>query len=146
MIPLSSNYNYSSTNYRKVALVAGEGEGTSRVRQDLGTASGIDRYELYVDARDLSTNEGQITESEYLEMLKTRGLEKLAEHPIKEEFDGEVIPDNTYVLGTDYNLGDVVTIRNEFGMTATSRIIETIECEDETGHTFIPTFDTWEVQ
>lgn len=144
---LSTNYNYQSSEFKNTVLVAGEGEGTARVRESINTsASGMNRYELYVDARDLSSNGGEISESEYRTMLKTRGREKLAEHGVKEEYEGEVIVDSTFIYGEDYDLGDIVIVKNEYGLTAQARIIEVIECEDETGHTFIPTFDKWEVQ
>lgn len=144
---LSTNYNYQASEFKNTVLIAGEGEGTARVRESINTdASGMNRYELYVDARDLSSNEGEISESEYRTMLKMRGREKLAERSVKEEFEGEVIVDSTFVYGKDYELGDIVTITNEYGLTAQARIIEVIECEDESGHTFIPTFDKWEVQ
>lgn len=49
----------SSQNYRNVALVAGEGEGLDRKTIPVGAAEGMERYELYVDARDVSSNEGR---------------------------------------------------------------------------------------
>lgn len=53
---ISSKYDSDATNMGNVALVAGEGEGASRTRSIVGQTSGTDRYELYVDARDLSRN------------------------------------------------------------------------------------------
>lgn len=143
---ISSEYKFSDMNYANVALVAGEGEGTARTKATFGSAAGIDRYEIFVDARDLSTNENAITAAEYQIMLQTRGIEKLSEYQINEEISGEIETTNTYAIGVDYNLGDIVKIKNQYGITATSRIIETIECEDENGYSFIPTFSTWEVQ
>lgn len=144
---ISSNYNYTKSEYRNCALVAGEGEGTSRTRNSIGDErSQENRFEIFVDARDLSTNEGEISSADYLKMLQSRGKEILSEHIIKEEFDGEISTENTFILDIDYELGDIVTIKNQYGIVATSRIIEIIECEDENGHKVIPTFDTWEVQ
>lgn len=50
----STKYTEDLTNYNNVALVAGEGEGTERKRDTFGSADGLDRYEVYVDARDVS--------------------------------------------------------------------------------------------
>lgn len=141
---INSKYNLDSTTFANVALVAGEGEGVARKRQSVGNASGLDRYEIYVEANDMSTNsEETISASQYETMLKERGLEKLAEATATEAFEGDV--ESTYEYKTDWNIGDIVQIENEFGITATSRIIEVIESEDASGHKIIPTFEKWEV-
>lgn len=44
----------SDLNYRNVAIVAGQGEGVERRVIEVGQASGLDRYEVFVDARDVS--------------------------------------------------------------------------------------------
>ena len=142
---ISSNYQSDMSNYANVALVAGEGEGTARKRTVIGTASGLDRHEMFVDARDLSTNEGEISESEYIEVLNRRGLEKLNEALPVEAFDSEVDPNVTYKYKEDYDIGDVVTVVNEYGIKAESRIIEIVECFDSTGYSVVPTFEKWSV-
>lgn len=143
---INSNYELDSTNYANVALVAGEGEGTARKRQIIGTASGLNRYELYVEANDLSTNtEPPLTPAEYTLALIERGKEKLAETIVSKKFEGDVETHNTYVYQRDWNIGDIVQIENEFGITATSRILEIIESEDSSGYSIIPTFEEWEV-
>lgn len=142
---ISSNYQSDKSNFANVALVAGEGEGTARKTAVVGTASGLDRYEMFVDARDVSTNEGEISESEYKEVLNRRGLEKLNEALPVEAFDSEVDPNVTYKYKEDYDIGDVVTVVNEYGIKAESRIIEIVECFDSTGYSVVPTFEKWSV-
>lgn len=137
---LSSNYKMSTENYKNVALVAGEGEGTARKTHIVGNAVDLDRYELYVDARDVSTNEGEITASEYDNMLDEKGLEALAETIVTEEFEANIEPGGNYILNEDYFLGDIVQIVNEYGISARARIIEIIDSEDETGRKIIPTY------
>lgn len=51
---VATKYIEDSSNLANVALVAGEGEGSKRSRNVSGFASGMDRYEIYVDARDIS--------------------------------------------------------------------------------------------
>lgn len=43
-----------ATNLGNVALVAGEGEGSARERGVSGYAEGVERFEVYVDAKDIS--------------------------------------------------------------------------------------------
>lgn len=139
---LSTNYTFDKRNYSNVAKIAGEGEGTQRKFTTLGSATGINRYESFVDAKDLSTNEGEITDEEYFIQLEERGKEKLAERTTTENFEGETI-DYRNVFGKDYFLGDVVEVVNEYGMEAVTRVIEVIESEDESGKYTIPTFSSY---
>ena len=57
---ISSNYIESDRSLKTVGLVAGEGEGAARrmvvVDSQYGAKSGLDRRELFIDARDLSSN------------------------------------------------------------------------------------------
>ena len=140
---LSSEYVFSKTEYANVVKVAGEGEGLARKNTVIGNATGIERYETYADARDVSSNEGAISEEEYYSQLAEKGNEKLAETVKTESFSGEVV-EYQYVYGQDYSLGDIVEVVNEYGMSAVSRIIEVIESEDEAGIYIIPTFSSWE--
>ena len=50
----ATKYVEDDTNLGNVALVAGEGEGSERSRNVSGYAEGVDRYEIYVDAKDIS--------------------------------------------------------------------------------------------
>ena len=137
---LTSDYTYNSNNYRNVALIAGEGEGTARKTVTTGSASGLDRYELFVDARDVSSNDGEIILADYNKLLLERGSQKLAETVINENITGEVEATVNYKLGVDFFLGDLVEVVNAFGMIMSPRITEIIECTDENGYTCVPTF------
>lgn len=139
---LTTDYKYNSDNYKNVALVAGEGDGTARTTATVGTASDLDRYELFVDARDVSSNDGEITPSEYTNLLLERGNQDLAETVITESIEGEIAANYTYKLNRDYFLGDLVEIINAYGVTMSPRITEVIECIDANGYTCIPTFKT----
>ena len=141
---LSSDYKEDRSEYANVAIVAGEGEGTARKKATVGNASGLNRFEIWVDARNTSSNEGEITPSEYQELLEQAGAEKLAETGITTEFSGEVLPDANFIYGVDYFLGDIVQIENDYGISKAARITEIIESEDENGLTVIPTFEEGE--
>jgi len=139
---LSSSYKASSENYKNVAMVAGEGEGIDRKTYVTGNVSGVARNEIYVDARDISSNTGSgtLTPTQYDDLLNERGKTALAETLITEEFEGEIEPRTNYVYGQDYFLGDIVTIQNEYGIAMTVRITAITEAWDENGYSCIPTF------
>lgn len=145
---LTTEYVISKENYKTFVKVLGEGEGKTRrgLNIDITQSSGIERYELYVDARDVSSNNGEIGNQDYLELLRERGYEKLKEYSITQAFSGEINPSSTYKYKTDYNLGDIVTVETDYGISSHPRIVEIIENWDETGYKIVPTFEEMEVE
>jgi hypothetical protein len=136
---LSSEYLVSREHYRNVALVAGEGEGEDRKTLAVGNASGLDRYELFVDARDLSTNSGEVPDAQYDEQLRQRGMNSLV--GVTRIFDSQIIPDVNNAYKRDYDIGDIVTVVNsDWEVSVDMRIIGVTENEDESGYCIIPTF------
>lgn len=65
---ISTTYIEDDTNIGNVALVAGEGEGSERARNVSGYSESTDRYEIYVDAKDISKT---ITWGDLIEMYPT---------------------------------------------------------------------------
>ena len=139
---LTTDYVYNSDEFKNVALVAGEGEGTARKTAAVGTGSDLNRFEIYVDARDVSSNNGEISANDYTNLLIERGTQNLAETIVMENITGEVEANYTFKLNIDFFLGDLVEVRNDYGVSMTPRITEVIECNDENGYTCIPTFAT----
>lgn len=143
---LASDYAESDVDTKNFALIAGEGEGSARKVTTAGdsTMTGIDRMEIYVDARDLSTttDSGTLSDAEYMAQLKSRGLEKLVEFAPVKVFEGEVEAETNFIFGVDYFLGDKVQVVNEYGIGSSVRIVEIIDSEDQSGRTVVPTFST----
>lgn len=142
---VNTEYEYDETNISNVALIGGEGEGNERKFQTLGNMEGMERCELFVDAKDVSSNNGEISTSEYNNMLLERGREKIAENTFIETYDGELENTNTYIYKEDYQLGDVVQIVDKFGIESTPRILEIIESDNENGYKIVATYGSWEV-
>lgn len=222
----SADYTDDETKMANTALIGGTGEGAERILDVYGGGYGVDRYEQFIDASDISTEitfkelksiypliadggtayiqgsgetwsyivgvlDIQIMSEEQLANLETkypggteitisghlfyrlrdtkaasmtaqapedeasvtlegliydvyllnRGKEKLSEFGRVETFDGQIIPDVTFVYKTDYDLGDLVTIQNKYGESG-ARITEIVEVLDtENGHSIEPTFE-----
>ena len=90
--------------------------------------------------------EGEITNVKlckdiYLESLKNTGYEKMSEYKSVTSFVGEVIIGMTYTYKKDYNLGDIVNIVNEYGISINARISEIVESKEEEGYKMEPTFE-----
>lgn len=141
----NTEYQLNTENYANTALIGGEGEGVERTYTTLNnTTSGLNRYELFVDAKDISSNkdsEDEIPQSQYLQMLQERGTEKLAETAITEGFSGEVLTTGQYKYGEDFDIGDTVTVINSYGISKNVMVLSSIESEDENGVSLIPQFN-----
>lgn len=103
----------SKVDYKNVAYVAGQGEGASRQIITVGEASGFDRHEVFIDARDIENDED----------LPDRGMQKLSEYEKISAFESQILEKSNLVYEEDYNLGDGVTIQNkEWGVTVDTRL------------------------
>lgn len=117
-----SNLEYfkSDDDYYNVAIVAGEDEGSNRktVTATIGNPVGTDRRELYVDARHIQSEEGEMTDS-YENRLIQFGLQKLFEKLSVEKF-------NFLVKESDnVKLGDIVNVSlEEFNLIVQARVTE----------------------
>ena len=142
---ITSTYTENDIPFKNVALVAGVGEGDERVTISVGSASGLNRRELYVDARDISdriagSNE-QMSSSDYNNLLTQRGTSKLAEAKTETVYDGEVDYSRQFIFGSDYFIGDIVELVNGFGQSSIARVTEAIIYQDEAGYKIVPTFE-----
>ena len=155
---ISSEYLRDLTGYANVAVIAGEGEGSARTWAGVdatgkasGTYAGLNRYEMYVDARDVQKKttdkngkEITLTNAQYKAQLQARGLEKLTEAGKTESFGGDA-DTGSYIYRTDYDVGDLVTVRDKHGITANVRITAIEEIEDKEGYTVTPEFSDYTI-
>lgn len=137
---LSSDYTEKNSEMKNVAIVAGEGEGLQRKKITVGNATGLDRREMWVDSRNSSTNDGQISDVDYYKMLTQEGEEAIAEQSATTSFTGEADTTKTYILHNDFDLGDIVEVVNDYGIHCAARITEIVESIDENGTNVLPTF------
>lgn len=142
---IDSSYAESKASLKTVTLVAGEGEGSNRRTLVTGdnSSSGMERRELFTDARDISstTVNGELSTSEYNALLKQRGDEKLSEYREIKSFEGEAETTILYQYGKDFSIGDIVQVENEFGFTGRNRVVEFIQSVDNSGRKAYPTFE-----
>lgn len=141
---ISAEYEMNTADFHNAALIGGEGSGTDQVITSVGTASGLDRHEMFVNGSSVSSNGEIITLQTYISMLQTYGREQLTGKAFVEKFTGEIVPNGMYALNEDYFLGDKVSIIFQ-GIRASARIVELIYSEDENGINLLPTFTEWEV-
>lgn len=154
---LTENYVKDNSSFRNTTLIAGAGEGSARKKTTINNGiSGLDRLELFVDARDVSdTEQEEVTDdegntttvdveipwSEYEPLLLQRGNEKLSECTKIETFEGTINTNANNVYKVDYDLGDIVTIYDkDLGIKLDTRITEIEETYEKGKVEIVPTF------
>lgn len=139
---LGFSYKHDSSTTINAALVGGEGEGAQRVLASVGSSSGIDRHEVFVDAKDITSEQdggSTYTSDEYNALLETRGL--LSMSPAQESFDASVDMSRSYEYRKDFDVGDIVTLHDmRTGAYVNVRLMSMLESEDANGYTLTPTF------
>ena len=96
--------------------------------------TGINRRELYVDARDISSD------SEDNAKKLQRGKEKLSEYTDISSFEGRAETRIMFKYGEDFFTGDIVQFADEYGHEAPARIVEMITSDSGEGLSVYPTF------
>lgn len=130
----NTDYTVDRSKLRNTVYIAGEGEGTDRkwynidVNSDVtfGERTGWNRRELWVDARDIQSEQDSktLTDAEYEELMKQRANEKAKDNDLSEEYTATVTDiTKQYTYKTDYNIGDFVTVADEeLGMEIDAQI------------------------
>ena len=134
----NTDYIVDRSKLRNTVYIAGEGEGTDRkwynidVNSDVtfGDRKGWNRRELWVDARDVQSEQDNVTltDAEYEELMKQRADEKAKDNDLSEEYTATVTDiTKQYTYKKDYNIGDFVTIADEeLGMEFDAQITNVI--------------------
>lgn len=112
-----STHTSNSLSYKTMGYVAGQGQEDDRIVQEIFKTldEGINRRELFIDARDISENEN----------LQDRGKAKLAEYDYITSNESTVINSN-FIYEEDWDLGDLIILKNRLGESV-ERIAEVTE-------------------
>ena len=138
-------------SYKNVMYVEGDSEsGTSSRGKTIitGDATGLDRREGYYSASDIQRKftdemtgeEVELTDEEYEEALQLKADEVAYENDVTTTVESEVEPRIGNAYGTDYFMGDIVQVENEFGIEHRIRVTEFITQYDSSGKKQYPTF------
>ena len=115
---LSFSFAADCSVQKNFAYIFGCGEGSARKRTTYcnGTEpTYLDRYEVYVDKRDLSQDE-EVSNEEYLELLKESGAENMIASQTASESTIAAFS-TQYQYNKDYFVGDYVTVEHKrFGL------------------------------
>lgn len=99
------------------------------------TMSGFDRRVLLVNATDITDTDPVAAAAAMVQL----GYQELAKNRQLSAFDGEVSQYSGYIYGVDYNLGDLIEMRNSDGLSNKMQVTEQIIVSDESGDRSYPT-------
>lgn len=141
---INSNFYSSKSNFKNVSLIGGEGEGSNRRMAKVGSGTGLERREIFTDARDISstTENGEMNENNYIIQLEKRGSQDLSEHTETTAFEGEVEATKLFKYGEDFFIGDIIQIADGYGNEAAAYISELVISNNDEGLSIYPTFET----
>lgn len=97
--------------------------------------TGFDRKVLPVLADDITDTDPAVAKNKMI----IAGKAALLEHQSYRGFDGQVRKENPWVYGKDYNMGDIVEMRDEDGYVNRVRVTEQIFSSDKNGVKSYPT-------
>lgn len=145
---LNLSFAESKLEYKNVAIVAGQGEGIDRTIVQVGEATGKDRYEVFIDARDVSDTEGEGEEevarpqADVEAELKERAEEKLEEFKQTIFLEGQALDNSAQQFEHDYFVGDIVTLQDKgWGVTIDVRITSAKEVVEDHRKSIELTYD-----
>lgn len=158
---INSDYNYTNRFKKTIALISGDAYNVpnpNRPTVDFDPwendttdphyptiRTGLDRREMHVDAPDLSIIDPATgvayTGNKYTLMLYERARQGLNENVAFETFSGEADTTRGFKYQTDFSLGDIVQLENEYGLKGRARISEMIFTENLSGIKNYPTFE-----
>lgn len=134
----SLQYTESELNYKNSAYIGGAGEGIDRRIVEFGDTSGLDRHEIFVDARnvkEVDDNQVAIPEAEIIQTLTDKGQQELNKLIQEQYLEGQILTNSPFIYQVNYDLGDIATIQNKkWGVTMDSRITEIKEIYETSGY------------
>ena len=148
---VNTDYIDNIGEMKNVTLVGGEETEVEGVKKRktliVGSASDLERREIFTDARDLRMEDFNEDGVRYNNALKTRGLNNLSENSRVTSYEGEVDATRQFSYGpdADFYMGDIVQISNEYGINGAARIIEWIISDSTEGIKIYPTFDAVQI-
>ena len=125
------------TTYEEAEVVAWQYSETA-------TPSGLARREMFIDNGGVNDGEQGGEYATWNAVNKEKAIAELGEHQTTTAFEGELEATRQYIYGEDFNIGDIVQVENEFGITGTVYISEIVFSQDANGITITPTFTSTE--
>jgi len=136
----SSEYIENWEDYKNVVLVSGNEGSDVQTFISVGTESGLNRRETFINASGVSGKE--VTHAQFIAALEEEGNQALSDNKIAKAFDGSVDANRPFIYGEDYFLGDLVEVEDDFGVQGKFRISEFMWNYSNNNVSCYPTFES----
>ena len=152
----NSTAKFTNSDKKNVMYAMGQEDYSSLAESTTEDTSGYNRREGSLDATDVEitmdnpnydpdnpdSGSPQIDRPrpEIEHDLMMRAQEELSKLGADKEFDGSTDQNGQFVYRRDYNIGDIVQVKNVFGLEFRTRIEEYIRSYNESGFTAYPSF------
>lgn len=137
---LSSMFFTSSENFRNTMYVNKTDSDYVLVSlYSENFVTGIERREISVNVSELQKNQNGSLSDRKITVKGRKLLKK--EHTYTTCLEGDIVPDNIYVYGKDYYVGDIVQFQDAFGNKKALRVKEFIISNDSDGFQMTPGFE-----
>ena len=119
---------------------------TAVVSDPSGPGIGLTRRETFTDASSARSEVDGValTETEYLELLASKGSEDLTQNRDIKSFEGKIEANGEFKYDQHYFIGDIVQISTEHNIEAKVRITEVIKSQNSGGIDIYLTVETVE--
>lgn len=129
-----------SSNYKNFFVVAGSGEGSDRIVENVDLSGGGYKKKLFVNASSEKYDPEKQTMEQYRESLRAKGEEKALDYLDISNVEVSA-QDSGFAYMEDYDLGDLCDIEIEgLNLHLSARIIEINEVVKENVHRITLTF------
>lgn len=139
----NSNYLESTSIEKTFGLISGEGDEYNVMYNIVGGGTGLKRKELGISGSDVSRTKDDGTEygnRTYLNMLLEKAKEEMKKNTHTKTYEGTAETSRGYSYPEDFDIGDIVEIINEWGISSKVLISEIILSSSKEGISVIPTF------
>jgi hypothetical protein len=140
---ISSDYSEKNSEAKNITLIEGKAEDDTPIMMIVGSGSGLDRREIYTDAKDLAwtIDDVAILEAEYISHMNQKGLETLSSKNILvTSLECEADLTRMFIYREDFFIGDVVQLVSDYGVQGRAQIIEMIYSQNLSGIETHPKF------
>lgn len=134
----SASYEESELEFKNVAYVGGQGEGTDRLVVEVGEGDGLDRFEMFYDASIVDGEEvsedTEITEADLIKQGESELASLIETTSFEASADATTSP---FIFERDWFLGDIVTvIHRDWNIVMHARATAIQETYDTSGTSF----------
>ena len=101
--------------------------------------TGFDLRAMMIFAEDVTTDMVGGSAANLTNILNSRAHDGITNNHFVKAVDGQIVPQNKFQYGVDYNMGDIIEVQGNSGTISTSRVTEYIRAQDDAGERAYPT-------